>query len=408
VGWSLSRRRWFALGLAWLSLIYLTLPVAGQTLPEPPDPSAYETIADFERDGWTWSRTLPPVLSVHLHPTVGTTQQTRILQAVATAGLRVPAVFGGAEAPVHVYVLPDRQSLGLALGEAGLAASDWQPGVYAWTITGGQSPGIYLDASAFSYQGGAVWAVAHELTHLLVRRAVGGIGRLPTWFDEGLAEYLAAQVVEASEPRYAALRRFTNEGRWTAASQHGLIPGLDELATPSGWRLQTSYGVPVYETAQLAVAQLLADGRASQLPTLFNQIAAGQSFAESVRATWSSTEELAALSTLGPSLPSRAGVAYPPGLSSDRQSLRGDEFAAFVWVGATPGERITWLAEGPGGCGGVAVTTSADAVGFDHYVFTVDPTGYASCAGSWRMTARTASGATASLDFTLHPTEIVP
>lgn len=81
-------------------------------------------------------------------------------------------------------------------------------------------------AIRLSHNGRAAALVAHEWSHTEVFRRVGGwwnIGRLPRWFDEGLA------VVIADEPLHA-------EANWQEIRRRGLaVPALADLVTREQW-----------------------------------------------------------------------------------------------------------------------------------------------------------------------------
>jgi hypothetical protein len=63
---------------------------------------------------------------------------------------------------------------------------------------------IWCDASTFYSPEGAIAMIAHELTHHVTYAALDGQARLPSWYDEGLAEYVAIQVLVEHLQRVAA------------------------------------------------------------------------------------------------------------------------------------------------------------------------------------------------------------
>ncbi len=92
------------------------------------------------------------------------------------------ALGGDPGGTLHVYLCHDQQAFARLLG----GAPGWMSGVafsrLGWTA-------IRLDSASDRPWADVVATFRHELSHLLLRRAVGPEARIPRWFNEGFAMY---------------------------------------------------------------------------------------------------------------------------------------------------------------------------------------------------------------------------
>ena len=102
----------------------------------------------------------------------------------------------------------------------------WLAGFSSYFLRDGQVADgrIYLSA----YARGQTHNVAHELTHL----ATPG---LPTWLNEGVAEYIATRVQAELQPQLQQRRLLDSRGTVRRALEQGDLPTLDELAGFPWW-----------------------------------------------------------------------------------------------------------------------------------------------------------------------------
>lgn len=135
-------------------------------------------------------------------------------------------------------------------------------------------------AIRLSHDGRSAALIAHEWSHAELYRRVGGwwtIGRIPRWFDEGVA------VIVADEPRHS-------EANWQEILRRGLpVPRLDELTTRAEWIAAVRrYGETrtddpdnrriVYSAAAHELRRWLACAGADGVKALLDEVRDGGSF----------------------------------------------------------------------------------------------------------------------------------
>ncbi len=201
-------------------------------------------------------------------------------------------------------------------------------------------------------------AIAHELTHLMVRDMTSG-GTVPTWLDEGLAT-----VVEQEAPGGAIfLGDEELSGRALAAS--GAV-GLDQLDALRDWHAAYArFGRPLYAYAANAVRAMQARVGWERLVAALVDVGNGTRFDAAYFAESGET-----VGTLQRRLESRSGPAIAATRVDASGSVRYTVFAAaanaFVEVTITSanGYRLsfTMLTDGSGMYRGTFGTTAAPGV----------------------------------------------
>lgn len=118
--------------------------------------------------------------------------------------------------------------------------------------------------------------LVHEYVHAAVDELCGGSNPLPTWLNEGLAEYIEWRYLGGDGPPLVignALR---------GAARSGRLPSLSALA--QGMLIQTADPALAYATSAVAVRELMRRGGASRLLTLLREVSEGTPFEQSLRA----------------------------------------------------------------------------------------------------------------------------
>ena len=214
--------------------------------------------------------------------------------------MAAPGAFGMEKVGAALYVEPempreqrDRLVQQIALGRAQVerfyGTLETTPFIAACATTACSARfGSYGErATAFgdgairlSHNGRAAPLVAHEWSHTEVFHRVGGwtkVGRLPRWFDEGLA------VVIADEPLHS-------EANWQEIGRRGLpVPALADLVSREQWAAairqygETLGDVPgnlrvVYTTAGHEVRRWLGCAGAERALALIAAVRAGEAF----------------------------------------------------------------------------------------------------------------------------------
>ncbi|MBN1208661.1 MAG: hypothetical protein JXB05_27620 [Myxococcaceae bacterium] len=143
--------------------------------------------------------------------------------------------------------------------------------------------GLYSD-SAIRINGAAELTqetkatLVHEYVHAAVDELCGGGHQLPTWLNEGLAEYLEWRYLGGDGPPVVignALR---------GAARSGRLPSLAALS--QGALLQSSNPTLAYATSAVAVRELMRRGGASRLLALIREVGQGTPFAQALQARY--------------------------------------------------------------------------------------------------------------------------
>jgi hypothetical protein len=118
--------------------------------------------------------------------------------------------------------------------------------------------------------------LVHEYVHAAVDEWCGGGHRLPTWLNEGLAEYVEWRYLggDGDPPVlvHNALR---------GAAKGGKLPKLSALS--QGALIQTSNPGMAYATSAVAVRELMRRGGSHKLLTLIRDVGQGTAFEEALR-----------------------------------------------------------------------------------------------------------------------------
>jgi len=118
--------------------------------------------------------------------------------------------------------------------------------------------------------------LVHEYVHAAVDELCGGGHQLPTWLNEGLAEYVEWRYLGGDGPPVVignALR---------GAARSGRLPSLSGLS--SGMLIQSSDPGMAYATSAVAVRELMRRGGASRLLTLIREVGQGTPFDKALQA----------------------------------------------------------------------------------------------------------------------------
>jgi hypothetical protein len=183
----------------------------------------------------------------------------RVVEALEEAYTFTHRLLGEArEAPVDV-ILYTREEYKTHVGAT-----------YARTTAGLYSDNAIRinDAVELTKQTRAV--LVHEYVHAAVDELCGGGHKVPTWLNEGLAEYVEWRYLGGDGPPLAMAARLR------AAAQGGQLPRLGALA--QGMLIQTSDPAVAYAASALAVRELIRRGGAARLLTLLREVARGTPF----------------------------------------------------------------------------------------------------------------------------------
>ncbi len=184
---------------------------------------------------------------------------------IGDLGLPLPAEF-------TVFVYPDRAAYAAGLRGVGQMPARRASEIAAYSVGLGQAGHLFLNDGALRRGRPHAWLVvlAHELTHVAqYELSAGRRGSSEQWLREGLADWVACQVLERlgqtrlSDEREAAMRAVGED-----LSRLDAVPlDLVDLGRPRGWEarhLQTGDGL-TYRLAFLMTAELI---RRHGLPAL--------------------------------------------------------------------------------------------------------------------------------------------
>jgi hypothetical protein len=143
--------------------------------------------------------------------------------------------------------------------------------------------GLYSDG-AIRINGGAELTeqtkatLVHEYVHAAVDELCGGGHRVPTWLNEGLAEYIEWRYLGGDGPPLIvgnALR---------GAARSGRLPSLTGLS--QGMLIQTADPGLAYATSAVAVRELMRRGGAPRLLTLLREVGEGTPFEQALQSNY--------------------------------------------------------------------------------------------------------------------------
>jgi len=120
--------------------------------------------------------------------------------------------------------------------------------------------------------------LVHEYVHAAVDELCGGGHRVPTWLNEGLAEYIEWRYLGGDGPPLVvgnALR---------GAARSGRLPSLSGLS--QGMLIQTADPGLAYATSAVAVRELMRRGGAPRLLTLLREVGAGTPFEQALQSNY--------------------------------------------------------------------------------------------------------------------------
>ena len=200
--------------------------------------------------------------ALYVEPEMPREQRDRLVQQIALGRAQVERFYGTLETTpfIAACATPDCSARFGSYGERATAFGD--------------------GAIRLSHNGRAAPLVAHEWSHTEVFHRVGGwtkVGRLPRWFDEGLA------VAIADEPLHA-------EANWQEIGRRGLpVPALADLVSREQWTAairqygETLGDVPgnlrvVYTTAGHEVRRWLGCAGTDRALALIAAVRAGEAF----------------------------------------------------------------------------------------------------------------------------------
>ena len=270
-----------------------------------------------------------------------------------------------------------------------------------YSYPGGRHPGTYYDPILLSAEEGLLtWAVAHEVAHQ-AEHALSRRRAYPSWFDEGVADYVAGEVVRESHPDFYAQREFVASAVLGAAAQRGMTPQLTGIISNRQWVPAADQDPDLlYSAARLAVRQLVTRRgfnaitrtlvAVGNVPTIPFVRAFPEHFGQPV------AQVDADLSELASSMASR----FPPGISAAAQTVPANKLMQFVFVGLDPGDLVVWSLTGPGECGSVT-PAQANSVGVSALAFQVERESQSACVGPWIVNAYSEGGAEGSFTFLL-------
>jgi hypothetical protein len=353
-------------------------------------------------EGWSFAVLPRGAATVYVGESIPTALGERLAAAVGTASIQAPTLLGYPPIPLAVYLLPDTESLQQVLSQFGAGSVTEISDQAAVSRVGGVRPGLYADASVLRTEGEMSWVTAHEFTRRVLEAQRGEAPTLAYWFEKGVADAVASRVTYASEPALVTRRQLTADARIAAAGYADRLPTLSLLATRSAWTAAERTGMPVAESAWAEVETLLGERGLEAVRNLRDRLRPGVAFEEAFTQTFGQpvTQVDAHLRILarGP-----LAQAFPRGVSSRPWTGTTDPQRWLVFIGAQPGELVTWRFEGPDLCAGEGEPIEADPVGFSAYLFNDGLAARLDCAGFWQAEVRGDRGSTGDLTFFVLP-----
>lgn len=165
---------------------------------------------------------------------------------------------------VVVFVYPTREAYAEGLARHGRMSRARAAEIAAYSVGLGQPRRLFISDAGLRGKSRGVWlgVVAHELTHVAQYELSGGRrGRSEQWLREGMADWVAARVLERlGETTFG--RRRNQALKAVARSLHPVDrepPDLARLGTPRGWETWNLYRpeAPSYRLAFLLTDLLI-------------------------------------------------------------------------------------------------------------------------------------------------------
>jgi hypothetical protein len=182
--------------------------------------------------------------------------------AIDVALTEVPRITGLPlpQSRLEFYLFEDPQELvsvsGQILRSPGPRVS---PECFALAVAATPRRGIYCQADGWESASEALDYVSHELTHQVQQGDSGQRRGLAQWFNEGLAEYVQAQVTAKHAPNYAARDRWRREAQVASAIHNSRLVRLRDLNTNQRWQQAAGSGWAglIYSESSLVIAYLV-------------------------------------------------------------------------------------------------------------------------------------------------------
>jgi hypothetical protein len=414
-GWNGMRGRWQGgrtRGSAVLAAALLLAALAPAARAQAPIATAPVVI-----EGVTLQQVLDAPVPLYATASVAEEKLRWMRDAVATALVEVPRVTGLPlpQSRLEFYLFNDPQELATLSSQ--LLRSPGPrvtPECFALTRQANTPRrGIYCQADGWASAEEALDYVTHEVTHQVEQGDYPQRRGLAQWFNEGLAEYVQAQVLAERGPAYAARDRWQREAR-VASALHttGLFP-LRELSSNVRWQQAAGAGWAGLIYAQSAlIVGWLADTyglpavievvRRSGGPFAFDAI-----FEEVFGISVERAEEEAQSALAADLLP-----RYPVGLSVFRtEAADGSMVFHFAVVGFQPREGLEKeyrydngaRAEGRAPAGARPEADRTDRVGFATWAWTSTDSPPPGASPTIHLTVRGSQGSEASQTAPLTP-----
>jgi hypothetical protein len=382
-----------------LARLMLSILLGFGTSVLPGDPLQAQDDADLTIvDGLRFQVVALEAALVYVGEGVTTETRDRFLWAIERASTQVPALLEAPPSPSEVFLLVSRDAFRQAVSQlTGLPVAALGTQTTAYQTSRGPRPGLYLDTASHVTDVDALWIVTHELTHLVLQDAFAGTADFPQWFDEGVAEYSAAQVVREHDPGYFSMRDFQARARVAAGARQGANPALTMLQTSTQWIVAHDRGAPVYDHAWLATNLALEVGGRGAVGGTLTPVRNGTGFAVAFqRAFGWSVEQLEA--TFDQWVAETLLTEFPPGFAANRTAAPANERILFMLTDGSPEEGLTWQFSGPGSCQARG-TSRTDQLGVAAYQFFLLEAGQTQCAGTWQVELTGDRGSHGQLEF---------
>ncbi|MEA2641341.1 MAG: hypothetical protein QOF51_2735 [Chloroflexota bacterium] len=214
-----------AMRWAWAALLALIVsyaPAPSQRMPLAAAPTAL-TLSPVTLDGWDFNLVQFEGGRLYVQQPLDEDAARQMLASIRFADRVVPTTLNVGELDLMDYfVLGSRAAYERSGRElAGAPQSEVPIASIGYSFLGGKHPGTYYDPALLKGNDGLLtWAVAHEVAHQ-AEHALSRRRPYPQWFDEGVADFVASQVVHEVAPDYLARREYVAEATLGAAARQG-------------------------------------------------------------------------------------------------------------------------------------------------------------------------------------------
>jgi hypothetical protein len=382
--------------VAALILALLALTACGGGAFAPAQPTSTPQVSEGP-EGWFWIVEDAAGQPVYFEPGINPAIRGRVLQVIAVASTEIPAVVGRSTPSEYpFYFLVDRSTMQRALRElAQLPPAEVPIWAVGYSHFRGPRPGFYFAADALQIEpSGLLWDIGHELGHAMVDVLSQG-NAPPQWFEEGVAETLAAQVVGQRDPPYRARADFIAGTRLANAGRGGAVPPLTRLESNRQWvaATQTQGHELLYAAARWAVERYAGEG-GTPLGAVLARLGAGRPFTTVFEQAFGLPVNLVDVD-LAEFAAGDLAQRYPAGLTVEPAAIPLGGQVQFVIAGARAGERVQLAFRGPGSCTGRGLI-EVDRLGFGTYWLSVRET---ECRGPWSAEAAGDQGSRGAIGF---------